>query len=86
MSLGQEKIVVIDTDKGMANLTVQQVIAMVVEEVKVSHDPEEGYQAIRSGYYTGAIIDWKLKGESNGLALLSRIRRNPKFSFYKVSN
>ncbi len=82
--MGQEKIVVIDTDKGMANLTVQQVIAMVVEEVKVSHDPEEGYQAIRSGYYTGAIIDWKLKGESNGLALLSRIRRIPKFSFYPI--
>lgn len=80
----QDRIVVIDTDTAMANLTVQQVIAMGVEEVKVSHDPEEGYQAIRSGQYTAAIIDWKLKGASNGLAVLSRIRRNPNFGFYPI--
>lgn len=82
--MAQEKIVVIDTDTAMANFTVKQVIAMGVEEVKVSHDPDEGYQAIKSGNYTATIIDWKLKGLSNGLALLSRIRRSPNFSFFPI--
>jgi tetratricopeptide (TPR) repeat protein len=82
--MSPERIVVIDTDAAMANLTVKQALAMVVEEVKVSHDPEEGYQAILTRQYTAAIIDWKLKGEITGLSMLTRIRRNRALTYFPM--
>ena len=79
-----KKVAVIDSDAAMANLTEKHVKAMGSRRVDVYHDPDVGYKAIRSGDYDSAIIDWKLNGQTSGLAMLSRLRRSPDFVYFPV--
>jgi tetratricopeptide (TPR) repeat protein len=78
------KIVVIDSDAAMANLTEKHVKAMGADLVDVFIDADLGYKSIRSGSYDAALIDWKLKGQTSGLALLSRLRRLQEFVYFPV--
>jgi tetratricopeptide (TPR) repeat protein len=79
-----KKIAVIDSDAAMANLTEKHVKAMGADLVDVFIDPDLGYKSIRLGSYDAALIDWKLKGQTSGLALLSRLRRLPEFVYFPV--
>lgn len=69
------KVAIVDGDAAAAKIAERALIALGVNQCDIFSNGNEGYDAIKRGEYGAVIVDWKIGGDTSGLAILSRLRR-----------
>ncbi|MCX6124545.1 MAG: hypothetical protein NTV34_07315 [Proteobacteria bacterium] len=77
-------VVIIDSDSATAAQTEKILRELGVFQIEICKNGQQGLDAIRSGSFVAAIIDWGLKGTIPCYAILSRLRRSQSSLYFPI--